>query len=147
MEHLFQKTLFFTGQSLIFNTFNLKAGGMPYVVWCPLWRLVVVAYIFSGFSTMVYYTPCSTDIYNRGHQQNDVINRGGLHIPSGSDVTRTTTLTVQLSIQPLRWWSNVAFSPQIKITSTDRRPWRDEWHKTLYQPQNVICKDMRLLLK
>ena len=135
MEHLFQKTLFFTGQSLIFNTFNLKAGGMPYVVWCPLWRLVVVAYIFSGFSTMVYYTPCSTDIYNRGHQQNDVMNRGGLHIPSGSDVTRTTTLTVQLSIQPLRWWSNVAFSPQIKITSTDRRPWRHKWHKTLYLPQ------------
>ena len=74
--HLSYALLFFTGQSLIFNIFNLKAGGMPYILWCPLGRHAALFSILSGFSTMVYNTPCSTDIYSRGHQQNDVTNKG-----------------------------------------------------------------------
>ena len=69
-------TFIFTGQSLIFNIFNLKAGGMPYILWCPLGRHVALLSILSGSSTMVYNTPCFTDIYSRGHQQNDVTNKG-----------------------------------------------------------------------
>ena len=55
----------------------------------------------------------------------------GLHVPSGSDVTQKhPLLTIQLSIQPLRWWwSNVASSP---YTKTDGLEDTD---------------DMRLLLK
>ena len=57
--------------------------------------------------------------------------KGGLHVPSGSDVTQKhPLLTIQLSIQPLRWWwSNVASSPYIKIDGLED------------------TDDMRLLLK
>ena len=55
----------------------------------------------------------------------------GLHVPSGSDVTQKhPLLTIQLSIQPLRWWwSNVASSPYIKTDGLED------------------TDDMRLLLK